>query len=43
VIERYGVAAGRIRQELADLERIVERAERAVAAARLPSGIIVLS
>ena len=32
--ERYLVAAGRIRQELADLERVVSRAERAVAAAR---------
>jgi hypothetical protein len=34
VNERYLVAAGRIRQELADLERVVGRAERAVAAAR---------
>jgi len=32
VIERYLVVAGRIRQEVADLERIVTRAERAVAA-----------
>jgi len=34
VNERYLVAAGRLRQELADLERVVSRAERAVAAAR---------
>jgi hypothetical protein len=34
VNERYLVAAGRIRQELADLERVVGRAERAIAAAR---------
>ena len=32
--ERYLVVAGRIRQELTDLERVVDRAERAVAAAR---------
>jgi len=32
VIERYLVVAGRIRQEVAELERIVARAERAVAA-----------
>ncbi|RMF84163.1 MAG: hypothetical protein D6736_19865 [Nitrospinota bacterium] len=34
MIERYLVVAGRIRQELAELERVVSRAERAVAAAR---------
>jgi hypothetical protein len=34
MIERYAVVAGRIRQELADLERVVARAERAVAMAR---------
>jgi hypothetical protein len=34
VIERYLVAASRIRQELKDLERVVSRAERALAAAR---------
>jgi hypothetical protein len=33
VIERYGVLAGRIRQELGDIERVVKRAERAAAAA----------
>lgn len=37
MIERYGVVAGRIRQELAGLERVVDRAERAMAAARQPS------
>jgi len=34
VIERYLVVAGRIRQEVANLERIVTRAERAVTAVR---------
>jgi hypothetical protein len=34
MIERYAVLAVRIRQELVDVERIVARAERAVAAAR---------
>ncbi len=34
MIERYAVAAGRIRQELADIERVVSRAERAIAAAK---------
>jgi hypothetical protein len=34
VIERYLVVAGRIRQEVANLERVVTRAERAVAAIR---------
>lgn len=34
MIERYLVAAGRIRQELVELERVVARAERAVASAR---------
>jgi hypothetical protein len=34
MIERYAVAAGRIRQELASLEQVVSRAERAAAAAR---------
>jgi len=34
VIERYLVAAGRIRQELVELKRVVERAERAVTSAR---------
>jgi len=33
-MERYAVAAGRIRQELTELERVVARAERAVASAR---------
>ena len=32
--ERYAVVAGRIRRELADLESVVARAERATAAAR---------
>ena len=32
--ERYAVVAGRIRRELADLEGVVARAERATAAAR---------
>jgi hypothetical protein len=32
--ERYRVVAGRIRQELTELERVVARAERAVTAAR---------
>jgi len=35
VIERYAVVASRIRQELANLERVVARAERAMKAARL--------
>jgi hypothetical protein len=34
VIERYALVAGRIRQELTELEQVVARAERAVAAAR---------
>jgi hypothetical protein len=34
VIGRYAVLAGRIRQDLAEIERIVQRAERAVSAAR---------
>jgi hypothetical protein len=34
MIERYLVAAGRIRQELVELERVVARVERAVASAR---------
>jgi hypothetical protein len=34
MMERYAVVAGRIRQELAEVERIVARIERAVAAAR---------
>jgi hypothetical protein len=34
MIEDYLVVAGRIRQELADLERVVARAERAISAAR---------
>jgi hypothetical protein len=34
VIERYLVVAGRIRQELTDLDRVVTRSERAVSAAR---------
>lgn len=34
MIERYAVVAGRIRQELAEVERIVSRAERAVLVAR---------
>jgi hypothetical protein len=33
VIERYAVLAGRIRQELGEIEHVVERAERAVEAA----------
>ncbi len=37
MIERYVVVAGRIRQELTDLERVVDRAERAIMAARRPS------
>jgi|DewCreStandDraft_4_1066084.scaffolds.fasta_scaffold119484_2 hypothetical protein len=32
--ERYRVVAGRIRQELMELERVVDRAERAVTAAK---------
>ena len=34
MIERYAVVAGRIRQELTDIARVVARAERAIAAAR---------
>jgi hypothetical protein len=34
VIERYLVVAGRIRQELGALDRVVNRAERAATAAR---------
>ena len=34
MIERYAVLAARVRQELASLERVVDRAERAIAAAR---------
>lgn len=34
MIERYIVVAGRIRQELTELEQVVERAKRAIAAAR---------
>jgi hypothetical protein len=34
MIERYLVLAERIRQELTDVERVIERAERAMAAAR---------
>jgi hypothetical protein len=34
MIEDYLIAAGRIRQELTDLDRVVKRAERAIAAAR---------
>lgn len=34
MIEDYLVVAGRIRQELADLERVVARAKRAITAAR---------
>ena len=34
MIERYLITAGRIRQELVELERVVARAERAVASAR---------
>lgn len=34
MIERYLVVAGRIRQELTDLDRVVTRSERAVSAAR---------
>jgi len=34
MIERYAILAERIRQELTNLERVVERAERAVVAAR---------
>jgi hypothetical protein len=34
MIGRYAVLAGRVRQDLADLERIVLRAERAMSAAR---------
>lgn len=33
MIDRYVVVAGRIRQELSDLEQVVARAERAMAAA----------
>ncbi len=34
MIERYALVTGRVRQELTELERIVARAERALAAAR---------
>jgi len=34
VIGRYAVLASRIRQDLAEIERVVRRAERAIAAAR---------
>ena len=34
MIGRYAVLAGRIRQDLADIERLVERVERAVLSAR---------
>jgi hypothetical protein len=34
MMERYAVVAGRIRQELVELERVVARTERAIAAAR---------
>ena len=34
MIGRYAVLAGRIRQDLADLERVVERVERATQARR---------
>jgi hypothetical protein len=34
MMERYAVVAGRIRQELVDLERVVTRTERALVAAR---------
>lgn len=34
MIERYLVVASRIRQELADLERVVTRAEQAMSLAR---------
>jgi len=34
MIERYAVLAARVRQEIASLERVVDRAERAIAAAR---------
>ena len=34
MIERYAVVASRIRQELKDIERVVDRAQRAVAASR---------
>jgi hypothetical protein len=34
MMERYAVVAGRIRQELGELERIIARTERAIAAAR---------
>jgi hypothetical protein len=34
MMERYAVVAGRVRQELVDLERVVSRSERAIAAAR---------
>ena len=32
MIERYAVLASRIRQDLAEIERVVDRAEQAVAA-----------
>jgi len=34
MIERYAVVAARIRQELSSIEHVVDRAERAIAAAR---------
>lgn len=34
MIERYAVVAGRIRQELADIDRVVSRVERAMTAAQ---------
>jgi hypothetical protein len=33
MMERYAVVAGRIRQELVELEQVVARTERAIAAA----------
>jgi hypothetical protein len=38
MIGRYAVLASRIRQELADLERVVERIERAAEVRRQPTG-----
>lgn len=35
MIGRYAVTAGRIRQDLGEIERVVQRAERAMTAARL--------
>jgi HepT-like protein len=34
MIERYALVSGRIRQELRDMERVISRAEQAIAAAR---------